>query len=226
MTEITSIGLPVSADGIIANEAMAAISDRLSRADAALIGCGMGREGSTVAFIRHFAETVEVPLVVDADGINALAGRTDLIRERSGGRWILTPHMGEFRRLAGDALERSGLQSDDRIRIAQHFARAWNCVLVLKGMPSIVAAPDGRAWIPSTGNPGLASAGTGDVLAGICVGLLAQGVSPVDAAVAGVHLGGACADRYAEGRDLRAMLATDLVDQLPFVLKERFPIDE
>jgi len=222
LTEITTIGLPSSAEGIDPAAATSAMLDRLGKADAALIGCGLGREASTSTFIRRFLETVDLPLVVDADGINALEGHTDLLRKRSGGRWILTPHLGEFKRLAGDELERSGIQTDDRIRLTQHFAREWNCILILKGMPSVVAAPDGRAWIHPTGNTGLATAGTGDVLAGMCVGLMAQGLDPVAAAVASLHLGGACAERYAVNRDSRTLQATDLLSHLPSVLKERF----
>jgi len=222
LTEITTIGLPSSPGGIDPDAAMSAMSDRLSKADAALIGCGLGRETSTSTFIRRFLETVDLPLVVDADGINALEGHTDLLRKRSGGRWILTPHLGEFKRLAGGALERSGIQADDRIRLTQFFAREWNCILVLKGMPSVIAAPDGRAWIHPTGNTGLATAGSGDVLAGMCVGLMAQGLEPVAAAIAGLHLGGACAERYAVDRDSRTLQATDLLNHLPSVLKERF----
>lgn len=222
MTEITTIGLPALDGGIDPLGAMTALEDRLAKIDAALIGCGLGRQPTTGAFVRRFLEQVDVPLVIDADGINALAGHTDLLRERAAGRWILTPHFGEFKRLAGDALERAGVDPNDRVRLAQHFAREWNCILVLKGLPSVVAAPSGSAWIPGTGNTGLASAGTGDVLAGTCVGLLAQGMSPADAAIASLHVGGACADRYAERRDSRTLQATDLVNQLPFVLKERF----
>lgn len=222
MTEVTTIGLPAGENGLDPDGAMSAIADRLDKADAALIGCGLGRAPSTRSFIHRFLEEVDVPLVIDADGINALVGRTDLLQERSAGRWILTPHLGEFKRLAGDALEDSGIDIDDHIRLTQHFARLWNCVLVLKGMPSVVATADGRAWIHSTGNTGLASAGTGDVLAGICAGLLAQGLEPRDAAIAAVHLGGACADRFACHSDYRTLQATDLINELPQVLHDRF----
>ncbi|MFB3132713.1 MAG: NAD(P)H-hydrate dehydratase, partial [Rhodothermales bacterium] len=122
-----------------------------------------------------------------------------------------------FRRLAGAEVDLS-----DRVRVAQDYARRWNCVLILKGMPSVVGSPDGAVFINATGNPALATAGTGDVLAGLCAGLLAQGLSPVPAAVCALHLGGAAADRYAAHRHRRTMIAMDLLDQLPLVLKERF----
>lgn len=222
MTEITTIGLPADDHGIDGEAALMSLEERLGKVDAALIGCGLGRASATAEFIRRFLQRIDVPVVIDADGINALAGHTDFLRERADGRWILTPHFGEFKRLAGDALDRCAIHADDRIRLTQHFAGEWNCILLLKGMPSVVAAPDGRAWVTATGNTGLASAGTGDVLAGCCVGLLSQGLSPVESAIASLHLGGACADRFARTKDPRSMLATDLIDQLPFVLKERF----
>lgn len=222
MTEITTIALPAADAGIDPDGAMNALANRLEKVDAALIGCGLGKAESTAEFIRAFLKKADFPLVVDADGINALAGHIDLLRRHARGRWIVTPHMGEFKRLAGGAFDESDIRSEDRIRLASRFAREWNCVLILKGMPSVVAASDGRAWIPSTGNTGLASAGTGDVLAGVCTGLLAQGLSPEHAAIAGLHLSGAAADRYAGRRDSRTLQATDLIEALPYVMKERF----
>ncbi len=222
LTEVTTIPLPASVAGLDPDGAMQAVGGRLDKAAAGLIGCGLGRAKDTQEFVRSFLSDVDLPMVVDADGLNALAGHTDLISRRADGRWILTPHMGEFRRLAGEELEETGLDADDRLGLAQHFARAWNCVLLLKGLPSIVASPHGTAWINATGNAGLAAAGTGDVLAGLCAGLLAQGMAPVHAAVAALHIGGAAADRFAEHRAARSMQAMDLADQVPYVMKQRF----
>lgn len=224
LTEITTIALPAHDLGIDADEAMSALQDRLPKVDAALIGCGLGRSEATADFIRRFLQHVDVPVVIDADALNALAGHAELLREHANGRWVLTPHLGEFRRLAGESLDRSGISTEDRVRLTQYFAREWNCVLILKGMPSVVASPHEPAWIVSTGNTGLASAGTGDVLAGICAGLLSQGLSPSAAARAGLHIGGACADRYASTRDARTLQATDLIEQLPYVMKERYSL--
>ncbi|MEX0747904.1 MAG: NAD(P)H-hydrate dehydratase, partial [Rhodothermales bacterium] len=176
----------------------------------------LGRGTGTQDFIRRILEEADLPPVIDADGLNAVDAA--FITEHSNGRWILTPHMGEFKRLAGT----EEMNADDRVRLAQHFAREWGCVLLLKGLPSVAASPDGRAWICATGNPALATAGTGDVLAGMCAGLLAQGLSPIEAAVAAMHIGGAAADRFAERRAARSMQAMDLVGELPSLLKDRF----
>lgn len=222
MTEVTTIALPATDAGLDPDGARQAIGGRLNKTAAGLIGCGLGRAKGTQEFVRSFLSDVDLPMVVDADGLNALAGHTDVIARCADGRWILTPHMGEFRRLAGAELEETGIDAADRIGLAQHFARAWDCVLLLKGLPSIVATPSGTAWINATGNAGLAAAGTGDVLAGLCAGLLAQGMAPEHAAVAALHIGGAAADRFAEHRAARSMQAMDLADQVPYVLKQRF----
>jgi NAD(P)H-hydrate epimerase len=139
----------------------------------------------------------------------------DELSDHANGRWILTPHAGEFRRLAGD------VDLTDRVRVAQTYAERWNSVLLLKGTPSLVAAPDGRTFVGSTGNAGLATAGSGDVLAGQIAALAAQGVPPLPAAACALHLGGATAERIAATRDLRTITATDLVDHFPEAVRER-----
>ncbi|WP_456428232.1 NAD(P)H-hydrate dehydratase [Rhodocaloribacter sp.] len=218
LTEVTTVGLPVDEAGaILVDEALDAMAERMSKARALLVGPGLGRAPGTQAFVRTLLRRTDLPVVLDADGLVALAGHTELLAERARGRWILTPHAGEFKRLAGDDVDLT-----DRVRTAQHYAEKWDVVLLLKGMPSVVAAPDGTAYVNATGNPALATAGTGDVLAGLAVGLLAQGLAPAEAAAAALHLGGAAADRYAARFDPRAMVATDLLGQLPHVLHERF----
>ncbi|MDX1532485.1 MAG: ADP/ATP-dependent (S)-NAD(P)H-hydrate dehydratase, partial [Rhodothermales bacterium] len=129
------------------------------------------------------------------------------------GRWVLTPHLGELRRLSG----REDLQAGDRVRLAATYAERWNCVLVVKGMPSVVGCPDGRVYLCGAGNAALATAGTGDVLAGMTAGLLAQGLEPAAAALGALHLGGRAADAWAADRQPRTMLATDLLRLLPTV---------
>ncbi len=218
LTEVTTLALPAApGDGLDADGALAALQPRLEKARALLVGPGLGRHPATQAFVLRLLQQVEMPVVVDADGLNALAQAPDLVARHARGRWILTPHAGEFARLAG-----SEVDPTDRIRVAQDYARRWQCVLLLKGMPSVVAGPDGAAYVGATGNPALATAGTGDVLAGQCVGLLAQGLSPLRAAVCALHTGGAAADRYAARRPPSSMMATDLLDELPRVLQERF----
>ncbi|MFQ5568086.1 MAG: NAD(P)H-hydrate dehydratase [Rhodothermales bacterium] len=218
LTEVTTLALPVTSDGgIQADGALDTLAPRLEKARTLLVGPGLGRHPDTRRFVHTLLQRAELPVVIDADGLNALAEDPDLIARHANGRWILTPHAGEFNRLIGGEVEVS-----DRIRAAQTYARAWNCVLILKGMPGIVGTPDGTAYINATGNAALATAGTGDVLAGLCAGLLAQGLAPTHAAVCALHLGGAAADRYARHYAPHTMMATDLLAQLPLVLKEQF----
>ena len=218
LTEVTTLTLPGTGDGgLDPGGALDALADRLEKARGLLVGPGLGRHPQTQQFVRELLVHTAVPAVLDADALNALADDPDFLAEHARGRWILTPHAGEFRRLAGDDVD-----LDDRVRTAQVWARRWNCVLVLKGLPSVVAAPDGTAFVNATGGPALATAGTGDVLAGLVAGLLAQGLAPLEAAVAALHLGGAAADRYATRHAARSMVATDLLGELPAVLHERF----
>ena len=218
LTEVTSIALPETSEGGIDTDgAQEALEERLAKAQALLVGPGLGRHPETQRFIRTLLRKTDVPTVIDADGLNALVGHTDVLAELSGGRWVLTPHAGEFKRLAG-----SDVDLTDRLAVARTYAQRWNSVLVLKGLPSLVGCPDGTVYINRTGGPALATAGTGDVLAGMCTGLMAQGMPPERAAVAALHLGGAAADRYAKHRAARTLLATDLLAELPDVLCERF----
>ena len=217
MTEVPTIALPDGDTGIRPDAALDALDGSLQKARALLIGPGLGRAADTARFARTLLRTSDRPAVIDADGLNALAGHMDDLATQAGGQWILTPHAGEFRRLAGDAAHLG-----DRIRTAQTYAERWNSVLLLKGMPSIVACPDGTAYVNGTGNPALATAGTGDVLAGLCVSFLAQGCTPKHAALCALHIGGAAADRYAARHSRRTMMALDLLDELPSVFDARF----
>lgn len=216
MTEVMTLALPESkGKGIDPQRAMDTIESRLKQARALLVGCGLGRNPDTAEFVRNLVVHAGIPLVIDADGLNALSGHMDLVEKHADGNWILTPHAGEFERLAGEKVDLT-----DRIGVARAYASRWNCVLVLKGMPSLIARPDGTVIVGAEYNAALATAGTGDVLAGLCTGLLAQGLDPFSAACLAVHLGGKAARRYASQRGLQSMMALDLLDELPFVLKD------
>ncbi len=220
LTTIPTVALPAGAGGLRPEAALEALGTWLDKARALLVGPGMGRAGGTQQFIRrlleHVLEQTELPAVIDADGLNAIDDAW--LAEHGAPRLVLTPHAGEFKRLAGAEAD---FDLGDPVRTAQRYAARWGCVLLLKGQPSVVAAPDGRALVCRTGGPALATAGTGDVLAGLCAGLLAQGLAPLQAAICALHLGGAAAERYARRRAPSAMIATDLLDQLPHVLHDR-----
>ena len=218
MTEIPTQGLPTDPeDGLPPGPSLEALQESLGKARALCIGPGLGRASGTQRFVRDLLEHTDLPVVIDADGLNALAGHIDTWSKHANGQWILTPHVGEFRRLTG-----GDVSLDDRLQTAASYAERWNSVLILKGMPSVVGCPDGSVYINGTGNPALATAGTGDVLSGFCAGLLAQGLSPKRAALSALHIGGAVADEYAAQYSAQTMQALDLIDHLPHVLTERF----
>lgn len=187
------------------------IARRAEGCDAVLYGCGLGRSAGLDELIRQVL-TIPRPLVLDADGINALAGHMDVLTRRTG-ITVLTPHEGEFARIGGD-LRRS------RIDAAVDFAQAHGVYLVLKGPGTVVAAPDGRYAVNTTGNDGMAKGGSGDVLAGMLVSLLGQGMDAFDACCAAVYLHGLAGDLAAADKGKRGMTPTDLLEQIPYAIKE------
>jgi len=198
-----------------------AVADMIQRLDlrwkkskAMLIGPGMGREIQTKSIVQELLSHFDGYAVVDADALFALNGEKDWVADNSGGKWIFTPHDGEFLRLVGESEE----PVINRIEIARRFAAEWNVTLLLKGQPSITASPDGSVMVNATGNPGAGTAGSGDVLAGIVAGLLAQGLPPFEAATCGIHLAGTAADDTVEGGASQSIMASDILEALPGVL--------
>ena len=149
-----------SEEGTLAITAYDDITSRLEKCDAVLLGSGLGRSRETARLVEALLRRIDCPAVIDADGLNAFAGRTEKLAELSNRRFVLTPHMGEFKRLVGE----DDIDESDRIGLARTFSATWNAVVVLKGMPSIVGTPGGRVFIGPPGNPALATAGTGNVL--------------------------------------------------------------
>jgi NAD(P)H-hydrate epimerase len=158
----------------------------------------------------------EQPLVIDADGLNCLATDPNLVREAKV-PVVLTPHPGEMARL----LKISNAEVQERrLEVARSFAAQYHCYLVLKGARTVIASPNGKAWINPTGNPGMASGGMGDVLTGVIGGLLAQGYTPDDACCLGVFLHGYVGDRAAQEKGEVGILARDLIEQLPVGIRD------
>ena len=186
------------------------LPELLSGCSAALIGCGMGNNEDTARLVRKLVEISEIPLVIDADGINALQGGIDIIK-KSKAPIILTPHPGEMARLCSATVREV---EENRVEIARDFAVKYGCVLVLKGANTVVATPSGELYFNMTGNPGMSTGGSGDTLAGITVSLLAQGFSTEEAAKAAVYLHGEAGDKAAAMRGERAMLPSDLIEEL------------
>lgn len=212
--EAMVLPLPCGGDGALSAEAAQAFLDAARGKDAVLIGPGLGRSTGAEALVWAGVETLLCPVVLDADGINALAGHMDILKARRGRVTVLTPHEGEFARLGGDVGARG------RMEAARSFARTYGCVLVLKGHRTLTALPDGRCIVNPTGNSGMAKGGSGDILGGIILALLGQGMGAAEAAAAAVWIHGRAGDLAAEEFGERGMLPTDLARRLPLVFRQ------
>jgi NAD(P)H-hydrate epimerase len=218
--ELMTEPLPVTAAGAL-DAAAAARAVALARArDALVIGPGLGQDPAARDFVRDALRAYAGPAVVDADGLNALAASdrapraTDALRRAA--PIVVTPHPGEMARLVG--VPTAEVQRR-RLETARAFAIETGAVVVLKGHRTVVARPDGAACVNPTGNPGMATGGTGDVLSGVIGALLARGLDGWTAAVAGVYLHGAAGDAAAERRGEESLVAGDLLESIPAVLR-------
>ena len=217
-SECTYLPLPNEA-GHLTPDAVGPIKQALPRYRALLVGCGLGDDPKTYEFVRELVGELHraadsPPLVLDADGINALAGLD--LGNALPTHTILTPHAGELGRLLGQP---SATVDANRLQLAPQCAADWGVVMLAKGAPSIAAAPDGTTYINPHRNPALATAGTGDVLAGIIAGLLAQADSPQEAAVAGAFIHGETGERVRSRLGASGLLASDLLSEIPLVMK-------
>ena len=214
-TEVIVGPVPEIAPGVVGHASLSGVMRGFAGADAGVIGPGIGRDASTWRLIEDLIPRVAAPLVLDADALNLLSEHRAML-PRLPPQIVLTPHPAEFARLSG--LETIAVQQDRR-GMASRFAKAWNKVVVLKGAGTVIAAPDGRVTLNPITTPALASGGTGDVLAGLIAGLMAQKVAPFEAAVTGVHV------HSLAGMDLEAsigqsgVLASDLLAQIPRVME-------
>jgi len=207
--ECLSHPLPQTPEGALAAGAARAVVEKTAAADAVAIGPGLGRAGETAALLRDVTRRVKCPVVVDADGLYLL-GLDGLTASRL--RGVLTPHPGEMAQLFGvgaDDVQR------DRPRWARELAARTGMAVILKGYLSVIAAPGEETWLNPTGNPGLASGGSGDVLTGVVLAFLAGGASPAAAARAGAYVHGLAADIAAEASGERSLVACDVLEALP-----------
>lgn len=209
LTEPIVFPLPQE-QGMLSTAALPEILKRLERANAVLVGPGLGQSEGTLAVTRTVLENARCPVVVDADGINVLSRHMDILRERHAPT-VLTPHAGEFARMGGKT-------GQDRLAAARDFAKEFGCILLLKGHNTVITDGD-KCYVNHTGNPGMAVGGSGDVLAGILVSLLGQGLEPLTAAACSAWLHGAAGDLCAERIGQYGMLPTDMLEVLPRLMK-------
>jgi NAD(P)H-hydrate epimerase len=215
LTEVMTSPLPETHEGSVSEEALPRILELFHSLDAVLVGPGLSRNPESAAFVRALAEeykkapSPKAPVVLDADGINAFEGKLEILEETG---WVVTPHPGEMGRLTGASI---GAIEANRIESARELARGAGITVVLKGAPTVTADSSGGCVVNSSGNPGMATGGSGDVLSGMIVSFLGQGLAGPEAAVLAVYLHGLAGDLAAEEKSQWGMSAGDLLEYLP-----------
>ncbi|MGB2983336.1 MAG: NAD(P)H-hydrate dehydratase, partial [Candidatus Bipolaricaulia bacterium] len=215
LPEVITVPLP-DEDGHVVNVDDERFAEALERSDVLAIGPGLSRAPKTGVVVRELVSRFAGPTILDADGIVAFGDSVDELR-RAGGHLLLTPHPGELSALVG----RSPDEIDaDRIEVARAFARENGLALLLKGRPTMIGLPNGTVYLNPTGNSGLATGGSGDVLTGLIAGFVAGGASLDDASILGAYVHGWAAEAYVRDRAERSLTPSDVIDLLPSVLRE------
>lgn len=212
--EATFLPLDAAKDGSVSAKSAAVLINELKNATAVSVGSGLSHTKDTEEIVRTVIENTDCPIIIDADGINCVCSCIDIIRNTKG-RLILTPHLGELKRLYAAAFD---TDYPDRLTMAVKLAREFDVVVAAKGVPTYIAG-GGKLFICKAGNPGLAKGGSGDVLTGIIGAFAAQGLAPSDAASAGVFVHGKAADLARDRLSEAGMLPRDVIDELPYVFK-------
>ncbi len=211
VTEVMTEPLPESDPGYLDEEALNRVLELAGGKSVLALGPGITDRKGSRRLVRALVEQAELPMVIDADGLNSLAAETAVLK-KARREIVLTPHPGEMARLTGLTTEQ--IQAD-RLGAASSFAAEHGVIVVLKGYRTVIAAPDGRLFLNTTGGPHMASGGMGDVLTGMVAGLIAQGLTPLDAARLGVFVHGLAADKAAAAKGPVGILASDLLAWLP-----------
>jgi NAD(P)H-hydrate epimerase len=215
LTEVMTVPLPETEEGTLSLDAERPLLELAHGKSVVAVGPGLTAEKETAELVRRLTRAVAVPLILDADGINTLSGHLEILSSRSA-PLLLTPHPGEMGRLVGeDARE----VQNRRIETVQDFCKRFASILILKGAHTLVGDSQGRIWVNTTGNPGMATAGSGDVLTGLIAGLAGQGMDLLSAAQAGVYRHGEAGDLAARDIGERGMIAGDILDRIPTVLR-------
>jgi NAD(P)H-hydrate epimerase len=216
LPEAMLLPLPDGGMGFAGADALAVLHDRLASVRALAVGPGISRTRDSAALVREIIRTADVPLVLDADALHALAVSPEPLPAGRAGPAVLTPHPGEAALLLGT--DTAAIQAD-RVGAARRCAGRFGAVAVLKGARTVVAEPGGTAWINPTGNPGMAAPGMGDVLTGLIAAHLARGIAPLDAALLGVFLHGLAGDLAAAGSGPWGLLASEVADLIPAAVR-------
>jgi NAD(P)H-hydrate epimerase len=217
--EVMTLPLPETKEAGLSLKAFKKVKDFVKDADCLAVGPGLGRDKSTQALVRKIVDKVHQPMVIDADGLNALGGHLDLLRAKSHelrAIRILTPHPGEMSKLLGVSVKKV---QGAREGIARKFAIEYKVILVLKGFQTVVADQTGNLYVNKTGNPGMATAGSGDVLTGMIAAFAGQGLDPFNAAKFGVYLHGLAGDLAAKEKTQISLIASDIIGKIPEAMR-------
>lgn len=214
LTEPITLPMPETAERTLAHAALEPLLAHAGTADVVAIGPGLSRHHETAELVRRIVGECERPMVIDADALVAFEGHGDALAGGAAAR-VLTPHVGEMRRLTG--IDAATIEAR-RIELAREWAQRWRAVVVLKGAPTVTASPEGLATVNPSGNPGMATLGMGDVLTGTIAALMAQGLGPYDAARLGAYVHGTAGDLAAGERGQLGLVAGDVAAALPVAL--------
>lgn len=213
--EIMLLPLPETKEGALSPRAFKKINDFVKKIDILVVGPGLGLDKTTQSLIRKVIIKTDKPIVIDADGLNALVGHLNILH-KSSKEIIMTPHPGEMARLIGDKVDKV---QNKKKEIAKKFCVGHKVTLVLKGYQTIVSDYMNNLYINKTGNPGMSTAGAGDVLTGIIAAFLGQGLSAFDAAKYGVYLHGLAGDLAAKEKTQISLIASDIIGKIPDAIK-------
>ncbi|MDP3786888.1 MAG: NAD(P)H-hydrate dehydratase [Candidatus Omnitrophota bacterium] len=215
LTEVMTKPLPETDDQTLSEGAFSKILKFAEKANCVAIGPGLSRNFSTEKLVKELVVSLDKPMVLDADGINALEGEASILNSAKA-PIVITPHPGEMARLV--SLSRDAIVKVKE-KVAKNFANKYNVVCVLKGRRTVVADPKGKVYVNLTGNPGMASGGVGDILTGMIASFIGQGIKPFDAARLGVFLHGLAGDLAAREKGEVSLIASDLLNKLPEAIK-------
>uniref|UniRef100_A0A7V0Z6Q7 Bifunctional NAD(P)H-hydrate repair enzyme n=1 Tax=candidate division WOR-3 bacterium TaxID=2052148 RepID=A0A7V0Z6Q7_UNCW3 len=211
LLEVVKVPLKQTEEETISAKAIDTILPLLEKTDVVIIGPGLAINIETGKFVKNLLPEIKVPLVIDADALNIISEDVKILKKIRTD-FILTPHPGELSRLTKLSIQKI---NEERIDIALNYAKEFGGILILKGAPTVIASPEGEVFVNPTGNSGLATAGSGDVLVGIIGGLLAQGLTTISSAIGGVFLHGLSADLYVKEHNEYSLIAGDLIDYIP-----------
>ncbi|MDD4202742.1 MAG: NAD(P)H-hydrate dehydratase [Candidatus Omnitrophica bacterium] len=216
LTEVMTLPLEQTVSRTLSLKAEKRIMDFSEKVNVCALGPGLSTNKKTLTLIRKIVPKLKVPLVLDADGLNAISTNVGLLKKRKAAT-VITPHLGEMARLTGKSVKRI---ENFKENVAKEFAMKYNVVVVLKGYNTVIADTNGQTFINTTGNSGMSTAGTGDVLTGIIASLIGQGIHPYSAAVLGVYMHGKAGDLVAKEKGQFSLIATDILKALPRIFKD------